>query len=144
VNVAPPAARPAGRAPRPPAPPPGTAPAEAWATLFGWCARAGLAQGALLADPGGSLREAFGELPAADPSALARSLAAALGEARRTPGPGIAAVALDVDGQWVTGFAVAVPGKEEAVVGLAGRAPVRSEMRAALAGWIQDALARQD
>jgi hypothetical protein len=137
-----PASRPPGRAPRPPPPAPGSSRAQAWSTLFGWCESAGLAQGALVAGKDGELREAYGDLPGAGAAVLGRILAANLAEASRAEGSGPEAVAIDVGGRWVTGFHVRLPGEEEAVVGLAGSAPIRAEMRAALAGWIADALAR--
>jgi hypothetical protein len=109
-------------------------------TLLAWCEKAGLAGGALLVGADGALWEAIGEVPGDDPGALARGLATALGEARRTGGAGPAAVAFDLGGRWVTAFVVVVPGGEDGVVAFSGAAPLRAELRAALAGWLEDGL----
>lgn len=126
---------------RPPLPAPGTSAREAWAALVGWCAKAGIADAGLLSDGTGAIVAACGELPASVPGELLDGLTGALAPARRSAGGGPSAAALDVGGRWLTAFAVAVPGRGDLVAVLRGPGPLRSGVRAALAGWLREALA---
>ncbi len=136
--VASPAPRPASRAaPRPPVPAPGTPPEVAWAVLLDWCRECGLAEGGVVAAPGGALAST-GDLGRAGADALVSAARGALAAARSACAT--TGVAVDVDGRWVTGFPVAVPGGEALVV-LRGKAPLRSDLRVVLGGWIAAALA---
>lgn len=125
---------------RPPLPAPGTSLQETWATLVGWCASAGIADGGFLTDAAGSVVAARGEPPAGAPGELLEGLAGALAPARRSAGGGPSAAAVDVGGRWMTAFAVAATGRGELVAVLWGTAPLRSGVRAALAGWLREAL----
>jgi hypothetical protein len=123
-------------------PAPGTSLQETWAALAGWCASAGIADGGFLADAAGVVVGARGEPPAGVPGDLLDGLRGALAPARRSAGGGPSAAAVDVGGRWMTAFAVAAPGRGELVAVLWGAAPLRSGVRAALAGWLGDALSR--
>jgi hypothetical protein len=135
------AARPsAARPERPPLPAPGTGAGEAWASLVGWCASAGVADAGLVADDGGAVLAVRGELPAGVPGELLERLSAALAAARRPAGGAPSAAAVDLGGRWLTAFPVAVPGRGDLVAVLSGAAPLRQALRVALAGLLRDAL----
>jgi hypothetical protein len=137
------AARPAAVRPeRPPLPAPGTSAQEAWSSLVAWCASAGVADAGLVSDGGGTVLAARGELPPGVPGELLERLSGALVAARRSAGGAPSAAAVDVGGRWLTAFPVAVPGQGDLVAVLAGTAPMRPAIRAALAGWLRDALYR--
>jgi hypothetical protein len=133
----------AGRPPPPAVPAPGTERGEAWRQLLGWCAAAGLANGGLLARRDGTIVEQHGAPPLEDAALLARRLCTALAAAREAGGYE-AAAALDLGRAWITGFAVPTPGGAELVAGIWGSAPLRASLRAPLARWVADALARTD
>lgn len=138
----PPAAVSAPRAPRPPVLPPGATRAEAWQALVEWCVQAGIAEGALLADRGGTILETRGDPQVRDPAYLARSLCSGLAAARESAGTAPAASALDLGGRWITAFRVKATDGADLVAAIWGAAPLRSAVRVALAGWISTALTR--
>jgi hypothetical protein len=115
----------------------GTPTEVAWPVLLDWCRECGLAEGGVVAAPGGALSCA-GDLGQAGADALVSAARGALAAARAACAT--TGVAVDVDGRWVTGFPVALADGEALVV-LRGKAPLRADLRAALGGWIASALA---
>lgn len=127
---------------RPSVPRSGASRAEAWQVLVSWCIEAGVADGGALADRAGALLETRGELPAGDPAFVARNLCAALAAAREAAGPAPAAAALDLGGNWITGFPVPGAGGQSLVAAIWGKAALRAPLRVALSAWLAEALAR--
>jgi hypothetical protein len=107
-----------------------------------WCIDAGIAEGGVLADRAGTLLESRGDVPARDPAFLARNLSAALAAAREAAGTAPAAAALDLGGNWITGFPVTGAGGANLVAAFWGRAPLRAPIRGALSAWLAEALPR--
>ncbi len=127
---------------RPPVPRSGASQAEVWQALVSWCIEAGIAEGGVLTDRSGAILSTRGDLPARDPAFLARNLCAALAAAREVSGAAPSAAALDLGGNWITGFAVPGPGGATLVAAFWGKAPLRTPVRGALSAWLAEALAR--
>lgn len=139
----------AGQAPSPRRPPPtplpGASGAERWDALLSWCLTSGGAMAAFVLDERSLLVASRGLLPFDDVEGMGGRLIVALEQASRLQeegAPGHGAVSVDLDGRWLTGFAVSMPGGAPLTFGLLGAEPAHAEVRAAISGWIEAAFGR--
>ncbi len=142
-SAARPAARPTPPSPPPP-PPPGASGAERWDALLSWCLTGAGAMAAFVLDERSLLVASRGLLPFEDVEGMGGRLMVALEQGSRLQeegAPGHAAVSVDLDGRWLTGFAVRMPGGVALTFGLLGAEPARGEVRAAISDWIAAAFA---